>query len=213
MQATRWFEIFSERAFMSLKSWYFKLALWTFKDWQFQFNIRGAIGGKTGKTVVLPWFWKIECGSGSGGEPQCYGGFSLPLNMYRVSHSSFRSAFIVKTGTTAVFHKECYGGPEFEIQLKQWNKNLSHISCTWEAHKLEFFLRFQTWAGQGITKHARQIQLGLLDYYYTKGQLKHKWLYKPGFARQILTHLFSSTLCIMKRKKHENTDDKKYIFK
>ena len=27
---------------------------------------RGAIGGKTGKTAVLPEFCKIECGGGSG---------------------------------------------------------------------------------------------------------------------------------------------------
>ena len=36
---------------------------------------RGAIGGKTGKTSVLPGFWKIERGggSGSGGALPCIG--------------------------------------------------------------------------------------------------------------------------------------------
>ena len=39
---------------------------------------RGAIGGKTGKTTVLPSFCKIEHDGGSGGAPLCYGGLSLP---------------------------------------------------------------------------------------------------------------------------------------
>ena len=34
---------------------------------------RGAIGGKTGKTAVLPGFCKIEHGN-SGGAPPCYRG-------------------------------------------------------------------------------------------------------------------------------------------
>ena len=36
--------------------------------------LRGAIGGKTGKTgktAVLPGLCKIECGGGSGGAPLC----------------------------------------------------------------------------------------------------------------------------------------------
>ena len=32
---------------------------------------RGAIGGKTGKTMVLPGFCKIECDGGSGGAQPC----------------------------------------------------------------------------------------------------------------------------------------------
>ena len=36
-------------------------------------DFRGAIGGKTGKTAVLPGFCKIERG-GSGGAPPCYRG-------------------------------------------------------------------------------------------------------------------------------------------
>ena len=42
---------------------------------------RGAIGGKTGKTAVLPWFCKIEHGGSSGGAPPCYGGLSLLRRM------------------------------------------------------------------------------------------------------------------------------------
>ena len=34
---------------------------------------RGAIGGKTGKTLVLPGFCKIERGGGSDGAPPCIG--------------------------------------------------------------------------------------------------------------------------------------------
>ena len=34
---------------------------------------RGAIGGKTVKTAVLPGFWKIEQGGGSGGALPCIG--------------------------------------------------------------------------------------------------------------------------------------------
>ena len=34
----------------------------------------GAIGGKTGKTAVLPGFFEIERGNGSGGGPLCYRG-------------------------------------------------------------------------------------------------------------------------------------------
>ena len=37
---------------------------------------RGAIGGKTGKTVVLPGFCKIEHGGGSGGAPPYYRGLT-----------------------------------------------------------------------------------------------------------------------------------------
>ena len=40
-------------------------------------SISGAVGGKTGKTLVLPGFRKIEPGGGSGGALQCYGGSYL----------------------------------------------------------------------------------------------------------------------------------------
>ena len=36
----------------------------------------GAIGGRTGKTSVLPGFSKIECGGSNGGALQCYGGLT-----------------------------------------------------------------------------------------------------------------------------------------
>ena len=36
----------------------------------------GAVGGKTGKTLVLPGFSKIERGGGSGGMPQCNSGLT-----------------------------------------------------------------------------------------------------------------------------------------
>ena len=39
-------------------------------------DIRGALGSKTGKNAVLPWFWKIKRG-GSDGAPPFYGGHSL----------------------------------------------------------------------------------------------------------------------------------------
>ena len=39
-------------------------------------DFRGAIGGKTGKTAVLPGFCKIERGGGSGGVPLCYRGLT-----------------------------------------------------------------------------------------------------------------------------------------
>ena len=36
-----------------------------------------AVGGKTSKTSVLPWFWEIErAGNGSVGAQSCYGGLS-----------------------------------------------------------------------------------------------------------------------------------------
>ena len=38
----------------------------------------GAVGGKTGKTLVLPRFSKIEGGGGSSGAPECYGGLTSP---------------------------------------------------------------------------------------------------------------------------------------
>ena len=41
-------------------------------------SFRGAIGGKTSKTAVLPWFCKIGHGGGSSDAPPCYGGLSLP---------------------------------------------------------------------------------------------------------------------------------------
>ena len=45
---------------------------------------RGAIGGKTGKTVVLPRFCKIEHGGSSGDTPPCYGGLTLPRRERRI---------------------------------------------------------------------------------------------------------------------------------
>ena len=45
----------------------------------------GTIGGKTGKTMILPWFWKKEHGGGSGGMPPCYSGLSLPGHACLVS--------------------------------------------------------------------------------------------------------------------------------
>ena len=39
-------------------------------------SVSGAVGDKTGKTLVLPGFRKIEYGSGSGGAPHCYGGLT-----------------------------------------------------------------------------------------------------------------------------------------
>jgi hypothetical protein len=41
----------------------------------------GAVGGKTGKTVVLPQFCKI--GRGGGGAPPYYGGLSWPVHARR----------------------------------------------------------------------------------------------------------------------------------
>ena len=49
----------------------------------------GAIGGKTSKTEVLPWFCKKECGGGSGGRPPCYGGLSLPGPECRAAEVEF----------------------------------------------------------------------------------------------------------------------------
>ena len=37
-------------------------------------SVSGALGGKTGKTLVLPGFRKIERGGGSGDALHCYGG-------------------------------------------------------------------------------------------------------------------------------------------
>ena len=39
-------------------------------------DFSGALGGKTGKTSVLPGFSKIKCGSGSGGALHCYCGLT-----------------------------------------------------------------------------------------------------------------------------------------
>ena len=39
-------------------------------------NNSGAVGGKTGKTSVLPGFRKIECGGGSGDTLHSYGGLT-----------------------------------------------------------------------------------------------------------------------------------------
>ena len=36
----------------------------------------GAVGGKTGKTLVLPGFSKIERGGGNSSVPHCYGGLT-----------------------------------------------------------------------------------------------------------------------------------------
>ena len=46
----------------------------------------GAVGGKTGKTLVLPGFSKIECCGGSSDAPQIYGGLSLPGRALRRQH-------------------------------------------------------------------------------------------------------------------------------
>ena len=43
---------------------------------------RDAIGGKTGKTVVLPGFCKIEQGGGRGDMPTCYRGLTLSFLLY-----------------------------------------------------------------------------------------------------------------------------------
>jgi hypothetical protein len=45
-----------------------------------QLCISGAVGGKTGKTAVLPRFCKIERG---GGAPPYYGGLSWPVRARR----------------------------------------------------------------------------------------------------------------------------------
>ena len=44
--------------------------------YEYDFNISGAVGGKTGKTLVLPEFSKIERGGGSSGAPHCYSGLT-----------------------------------------------------------------------------------------------------------------------------------------
>ena len=49
-------------------------------------NLRGTIGGKTGKTSVLPGFSKIECGSG--GAPHSYGGLTYPRRVRRAGGAS-----------------------------------------------------------------------------------------------------------------------------
>ena len=46
--------------------------------------LSGAVGGKTGKTLVLPQFSEIKRGGGS--VPQCYGGLTLPGRGPRRQH-------------------------------------------------------------------------------------------------------------------------------
>ena len=46
---------------------------------QFCWSSSGAVGGKTGKTTVLPGFCKIERGGGSGGALPYYVGLSWPV--------------------------------------------------------------------------------------------------------------------------------------
>ena len=46
---------------------------WVMEFLTFGYIIIGAVGGKTGKTSVLPGFSKIERGGSSGGAPHCYG--------------------------------------------------------------------------------------------------------------------------------------------
>ena len=60
---------------------------------------RGAVGGKTGKTSVLPWFFKIERGGSSSGALPCYGCLFLVVCvrcssgapvLYVIQHSHIR---------------------------------------------------------------------------------------------------------------------------
>ena len=44
------------------------------QTWNLSFTkSSGAVGGKTGKTLILPGFSKIECGGDINGAPYCYG--------------------------------------------------------------------------------------------------------------------------------------------
>ena len=49
---------------------------WVMEFLTFGYKITGAVGGKTGKTSVLPGFSKIESGGGISGAPHCYGGLT-----------------------------------------------------------------------------------------------------------------------------------------
>ena len=53
--------------------------------------IRGVIGGKTGKTLVLPEFCRIELVGGSGGAPPCYRGLIWLGRVHRAGGASGHS--------------------------------------------------------------------------------------------------------------------------
>jgi hypothetical protein len=55
---------------------------------EIKINASGAIGGKTGKTAVLPGFCKIEHSGGSGGALSNYGGLTLPVRGHRASSAT-----------------------------------------------------------------------------------------------------------------------------
>ena len=50
----------------------------------------GAVGGKTGKTAVLPRFCKIGRGGGRGGAPPYYGGLSWPVRARRAGGAAVK---------------------------------------------------------------------------------------------------------------------------
>ena len=57
----------------------------------------GAVGGKTGKTAVLPRFCKIGRGGGSGGAPPYYGGLSWPVRARRAGGAAVNDGCIERT--------------------------------------------------------------------------------------------------------------------
>ena len=68
--------------------------------------VSGAVGGKTGKTSVLPGFSKIERGGGSDGAPHFYGGLT--------QHTAAGIKFAISMKpTTWIRHK-------FELAKQNW---------------------------------------------------------------------------------------------
>ena len=81
----------------------------------------GTIGGKTGKTSVLPGFSKIERGGGSGGAPHCYGGltqrrarrlwFLLTFDKYNnpipIKGTDYANRIVVSPLDLKTFHWDC----------------------------------------------------------------------------------------------------------
>ena len=72
----------------------------------FGFHPRGDIGGKTGKTAMLPWFCKIENSGSSGCAPPCYRGL---IWLGHMRHASGAPASSVQANNSiTAWPKFCY---------------------------------------------------------------------------------------------------------
>ena len=114
-------------------------------------SARGAGGCKTSKTVVLPWFCKIELGGDSGGVPLCYGVLSW-LKFSPILGDATECCEISNTTLSRFYLKNLSHFNEILFEILPASLELSHVLVDMVFRIENFDVWLNTQQGNGYKK-------------------------------------------------------------